>query len=88
MLGRFKEHDTVCKLLRPSDWQMADCVSDDAVAVKPMKGAAVSAHNLPNLEKHFLKSLPLQENIASYAIKIQLRVSWPVLNTMVLINGN
>lgn len=69
MLGRFKEHDTTCALLRPSDWQMADCISDDAVAVKAMKGAAVSARNPPTLEKHFLKSLPLQENIACYAMK-------------------
>ena len=62
MLGRFREHDTICGLVRPSDWQMAACISDDAVAVKAMKGAAVNARNTPSWEKHFLKSLPLQVN--------------------------
>lgn len=65
MLGRFNEHDTISTLLRHSDWQIADSVSGDAVAVKAMKGAAVSARNPPTLEKDFLKSLPLQENTAS-----------------------
>ena len=62
MLERFREHDTICGLVRPSDWQMAVCVSDDAITVKAMEGAAVNVRNPPSWEKHFLKSLSLQVN--------------------------
>lgn len=42
------------------DWEMVFSISGGAVAVRAMKGALVSALNLPSLENDVLKSWPLK----------------------------
>ena len=60
MFGRFSEHDTTSGLTSCRDWQMNSWVSGDAVAVKAINGALVTARSPPSFVKAVLKSLPLR----------------------------